>query len=50
MAWGALDRPPETVQVEPGEPPTYPRWGSEVEDRDLTRKAVHPKVGSECAV
>ncbi len=25
----------------------YPRWGSEVEHREPTRKAVHPKVGSE---
>ncbi len=34
----------------PGESPTYPQWGSEVEHRGLTRKAVRPKVGSECVV
>ncbi len=49
-AWGALARPPETVQAGPGEPQTYPRWGSEVEHRDPTRKAARSEVGSECAV
>ncbi len=28
----------------------YPRWGSEVEHRGLTRKAVRLEVGSECVV
>ncbi len=50
MFWGALARPPETVQAGPGESPTYPRWGSEVEHRGPTRKAVRPEVGSECVV
>ncbi len=49
-AWGALARPPETVQAGPGKPQTYPRWGSEVEHRGPTRKAVRSEVGSECAV
>ncbi len=42
--------PPETEQAGPGEPQTYPRWGSEVEHRDPTRKAARSEVGSECAV
>ncbi len=37
-------------QAGPEEPQTYPRWGSEVEHRDPTRKAAHSEVGSECAV
>ncbi len=48
MAWGALARPPGTVQAGPGELLTYPRWGSEVEHRGPTRKAVRLEVGSEC--
>ncbi len=49
-AWGDLARPPETEKAGPGESPTYPRWGSEVENRGLTRKAVHPEVGSDGVV
>ncbi len=47
---GSSARPPGTVQAGPGEFPTYPRWGSEVEHRGPTRKAVRLEVGSECVV
>ncbi len=50
MAWGALARPPKTVQAGPGESPMYPQWGSEVEHRGPTRKAVRRELGSECVV
>ncbi len=47
---GALARPSETEQAGLGEPPMHPLWGSEVEHRVPTRKAVCPSVGSECTV
>ncbi len=48
--WSSGARPPGTVQAGPGELPTYPRWGSVVEHRSPTRKAVRLEVGSECVV
>lgn len=44
----ALARLPETVQARSKEPLTYTQWGSKVEHMDLTQKAKHPRVGSEC--
>lgn len=47
IGWGALARPPETIQAGLEEPKSYPLWGSKVEHRDFNRKAQHPGVGSE---